>query len=622
MSVAFRDLGFSHDGASAPLLAGLSAHLPRGFTGVLGANGAGKTTLLRILCGQLEPSTGSVQGAADAVYCEQRTDDPPPDLEDFLEDWSPHAFELRGRLGIETDFLARWSSLSHGERKRAQVVRALWRRPTLLAVDEPTNHLDAEARELLIDALARFHGVGVIVSHDRALLDALCVQCLWLEPPGARVYPGGYTRAREQRQRDRDHRVAERDKAVRVHRALEQEIAVRRERAAREHTVRSKRGLAGKDSDARARIDLARVTDGKAGAPLRQLQGRARQASARLDAARVEKDHQTGIWLSAERSRRDRLFVLEPGAIALGGTRVLRHPALSMGPADRIAIVGANGAGKSTLVKILLGELAPTEGKVTLGTKLEVAYSDQLRGHLDPEKNLIDNVCGGQDFIEINGRKRHAISYLGDFLFAPDRVRMPVKALSGGEQNRAVLARLFSKPANLLVLDEPTNDLDIETLELLEEILLTFEGTVLLVSHDRDFMDNVVTSLMVLDGRGGVEEFVGGYSDWERRGGKLTESQSLAGKPAKKNSVAAEPARPESKPKPRKLSFKDQRELDSLPAQIEQLEKEQARLAAIMSNADFFKADFAEVQRVTDELAAVDAKLEAVFARWSELESP
>jgi ATP-binding cassette subfamily F protein uup len=293
---------------------------------------------------------------------------------------------------------------------------------------------------------------------------------------------------------------------------------------------------------------------------------------------------------------------------------------------DRIGLVGANGAGKSTLVKIILGELQPTEGTVTMGTKLDVAYSDQLRGALDGEKNLIDNVCGGQEFIEINGRKRHAISYLGDFLFSPDRVRMPVKALSGGEQNRAVLARLFSKPANLLVLDEPTNDLDIETLELLEEILLTFEGTVLLVSHDRDFMDNVVTSLMVLDGQGGIEEFVGGYSDWERRGGKLTESQSLAGKPADKETTkSAAKAEPKPTPdtakaRPRKLSYKDQHELDGLPAQIEMLEKEQARLAARMSDADFFKTDFAGVQRVTDELAEVERKLEKVFTRWSELE--
>jgi ATPase subunit of ABC transporter with duplicated ATPase domains len=478
MSVAFRDLGFSHDGASAPLLAGLSAHLPRGFTGVLGANGAGKTTLLRILCGQLEPSTGSVQGAADAVYCEQRTDDPPPDLEDFLEDWSPHAFELRGRLGIETDFLARWSSLSHGERKRAQVVRALWRRPTLLAVDEPTNHLDAEARELLIDALARFHGVGVIVSHDRALLDALCVQCLWLEPPGARVYPGGYTRAREQRQRDRDHRVAERDKAVRVHRALEQEIAVRRERAAREHTVRSKRGLAGKDSDARARIDLARVTDGKAGAPLRQLQGRARQASARLDAARVEKDHETGIWLSAERSRRDRLFVLEPGAIALGGTRVLRHPALSMGPADRIAIVGANGAGKSTLVRRILGELRVPAGQVIeMPQEVSAAAAARL---LDQARRLPADRLG---------QVMNVVSRLGS---RPQRL-LETAAPSPGEIRKLLLALGMAHAPRLLVLDEPTNHLDLPSIEALEAALLECPCGLLLVSHDLPLLQRLTS---------------------------------------------------------------------------------------------------------------------------------
>ncbi len=204
---------------------------------------------------------------------------------------------------------------------------------------------------------------------------------------------------------------------------------------------------------------------------------------------------------------------------------------------DRVGIVGPNGAGKSTLVKILLGQLQPDAGKITFGSKLEVAYSDQLRDQLDPQKNLIDNVCGGQDFIEINGKRRHAISYLGDFLFSPERVRTPVKALSGGEQNRAILAKLFSKPANLLVLDEPTNDLDIETLELLEEILLTFDGTVLLVSHDRDFMDNVVTSLLVLEGDGVVSEHAGGYSDWEARGGGTTASRGQTGSRSKERTA-------------------------------------------------------------------------------------
>jgi ATP-binding cassette subfamily F protein uup len=268
----------------------------------------------------------------------------------------------------------------------------------------------------------------------------------------------------------------------------------------------------------------------------------------------------------------------------------------------------------------MLGELTPTAGTVRLGTKLETAYSDQLRGRLDPERNLIDNVCGGQDFIDLGGRRRHAISYLGDFLFSPDRVRMPVKALSGGEQNRAVLARLFSKPANLLVLDEPTNDLDIETLEMLEEILLAFEGTVLLVSHDREFMDRVVTSLMVLDGAGGITEHVGGYSDWEARGGSLSAALSM---PPKNSAGGDPPARaPEPPPadKHRKRSYKEQRELAGLPGKIEELEQEIARLSAVLSKPGFYQGDFTAVQATNRQLAEAQRALEAAYQRWSELE--
>ena len=271
--------------------------------------------------------------------------------------------------------------------------------------------------------------------------------------------------------------------------------------------------------------------------------------------------------------------------------------------------------GKSTLVKILLGQLQPDSGSVKLGSKLEVAYSDQLRGHLDPDKNLIDNVCGGQDFIEINGKNRHAISYLGDFLFSPERVRTPVKALSGGEQNRAVLARLFSKPANLLVLDEPTNDLDIETLELLEEILLAFEGTVLLVSHDREFMDNVVTSLLVLEGDGMISEQAGGYSDWEQR-----RAREHSRAPATATAPAAAAASPDPA-KPRKMSYKDQRELEALPALIESLEQRQQALEQQVSDPGFYQGDHADVQRVTAELGQVQEDLEQAFERWSELEA-
>jgi ATP-binding cassette subfamily F protein uup len=307
---------------------------------------------------------------------------------------------------------------------------------------------------------------------------------------------------------------------------------------------------------------------------------------------------------------------------AFGDRTVIKDFSTIVQRGDRIGIVGANGAGKSTLVKILLGELEPDSGVVKRGTKLEIAYSDQLRGKLEPEKNLIDNVCGGQEFIEINGKRRHAISYLGDFLFSPERVRTPVKALSGGEQNRAVLARLFSKPANLLVLDEPTNDLDIETLELLEEILLNFDGTVLLVSHDREFMDNVVTSLLVVEGNGVVSEHAGGYSDWLARGGRLVENSGEPGKTAPATAAASpvELATQEVPRKKKKLSYKDQRELDAMPALLESLEQRQKDLEADMAAADFYQREHTKVQDVIEQLAAVNKEMETAFERWAELE--
>ena len=303
-SVALRDLTFIFQGTSQPVLSGLSVHFPVGFTSVVGANGAGKTTLLQIVAGVLTPTAGAVLGGRDAVYCDQRTDAPPPDFTDFLNDWDADAFELRGRLEMGYNFLERWHTLSHGERKRAQIGHALWRKPAVLAIDEPTNDIDAHARDLLVASLERFTGVGLIVSHDRELLDALCCQCLWLEPPNARVIAGGYSQGREQKQLDRNPAVRERSKAVRTHRQLEREMARRREAAAREPSERSKRGLSPKDPDAKERIDRARIADSKAGAAFRQLDGRTEQAKARLDAPRVAKEYETGIWLPGSRSHR------------------------------------------------------------------------------------------------------------------------------------------------------------------------------------------------------------------------------------------------------------------------------------------------------------------------------
>ena len=297
---------------------------------------------------------------------------------------------------------------------------------------------------------------------------------------------------------------------------------------------------------------------------------------------------------------------------------------------DRVGIVGRNGAGKTTLIKMLLGDIEPSTGQVKTGTKLQVAYSDQLRGHLDPNGTLIDNICGGQEFIEIDGKKRHAIGYLGDFLFSPDRVRAPTKVLSGGERNRAILAKLFTQPANLLVLDEPTNDLDIETLELLEEVLLEFSGTVVLVSHDRDFMDRVVTSLLVIDEQGNVEEQAGSFSDWEARGGTLlstVDEARSATKAAKQshqlnNNSHESKARPITEPAPqkRKLSYKEQRELDELPALIASLEAQQAELESKTGNASFFNGDPTEVSKTLEQLTQVGESLDTALERLIELE--
>ncbi len=491
-SVAFRDLSYQYEGATAPLFTSLSAHLPKGFTGVLGANGAGKSTLLNLLCGRLRPTTGLVEGAGEAVYCQQRTDDPPAELDTFLEDWSAQGFRLRGRLQVEGDFALRWNTLSHGERKRAQIACALWRQPDLLAIDEPTNHLDAAARRLLIDALAGFRGVGVIVSHDRALLDELCVQCIWLEPPGTRVYPGGYSSARDQRQADREHRLAERDKASRAHRALEQEMAVRREKASQEHKLRSKRGLDRHDSDGREKIDRARIADSKAGAALRQMQGRERHAADRLDSTRIEKEYRTGVWLSAEPSRRDRLFALEAGDIALGGQRVLRHPALSMGPTDRIALVGLNGAGKSTLLSKIVGAIQAPVGQV-IHMPQEVS-ADEAKCLLAQARALPPAQLG---------EVMTAVSRLGS---RPQRL-LETAQPSPGEIRKLLLALGMTRSPQMLIMDEPTNHLDLPSIEALESALLECPCGQFLVSHDLLFLERLETVVwrIELDGEGNAE---------------------------------------------------------------------------------------------------------------------
>ncbi len=594
--------------------------------GLLGRNGTGKTTLLKVLAGELTADSGErwvrpgiriarlqqtlpdadqltvyevvAAGLADAgrllseyhklIQADQ------PDMETLsrvqtqLE--AADGWQLQTRVETTISQLqlpaeATMGELSGGWRRRVALAQALVSQPDLLLLDEPTNHLDIPAIRWLEEQLANFPGAIILITHDRRFLQNVANSIAELDRGYLTQLRGSYhsfLRHREQ-QLEAEERANELfDKKLAQEEVwIRQGIKARRTR--NEGRVRALKDLRNERQSRRERTGTANFA--------------------------VETSSQSGK-IVAELQHVDKNF---------GDRAILKNVSTIIQRGDRVGIVGPNGAGKSTLVKLLLGQLEPDAGKIIFGSKLELAYSDQLRGQLDPQQNLIDNVCGGQDFIEINGKRRHAISYLGDFLFSPERVRTPVKALSGGEQNRAILAKLFSKPANLLVLDEPTNDLDIETLELLEEILLTFDGTVLLVSHDRDFMDNVVTSLLVLEGDGVVTEQAGGYSDWEARGGKLRTGRAEQDT-AKSDAVEQSPEPAASAAKKSKLSYKLQRELDSLPAVIEKLEQRQQALESAMAKDDFYQQDHAKVQKALDELAAVQAEMETTFERWSAIE--
>jgi len=595
--------------------------------GLLGRNGTGKTTLLKVLAGEVAPDSGerwirpgvklarleqtlpeadeltvfeviasglSRAGELIAEYHRLVHDAADTDLDALarvqqqLEDVDGWTLQQRvdttiSQLQLPAD--SAMGELSGGWRRRVALGKALVGDPDILLLDEPTNHLDIPAINWLEEQLRSFRGSLILITHDRRFLQNVANSIAELDRGHLTVWRGDY-------QGFLTHREQQLQAEERANELFDKRLA--------QEEVWIRQGIKARRTRNEGRVRALEA--------MRSERSRRRERQGKAEFA-VEDAGQSGKIV----------VELQHVSQAFGGRDIIRDFSTIIQRGDRIGIVGANGAGKSTLVRILLGELQPDGGVVKRGSKLEVAYSDQLRGTLDPEKNLIDNVCGGQEFIEINGKRRHAISYLGDFLFSPERVRTPVRALSGGEQNRAVLARLFSKPANLLVLDEPTNDLDIETLELLEEILLGFDGTVLLVSHDREFMDNVVTSLLVVEGNGVVSEHAGGYSDWLARGGRLVES---AGQGDRLSATGAPIARDASAqaPKIKKLSYKEQRELGAMPGLIETLEQRQQALEATMAAPDFYQRGHRQTQEVIAQLASVQAELEAAFARWAELE--
>jgi len=594
---------------------------------LVGLNGAGKSTLLKVVAGHQQADSGTywkdpairiaelaqvlpaaderlvrdvvMAGLSEVVALRER-------YEALVQQHDANAMakleqlqhELEARDGwhleqrVETvlDRLSlpgdkRMSELSGGWRRRAALGAALVQNPDLLLLDEPTNHLDIETIEWLEEQVLTFRGGVLFISHDRALVDRLATRIIELDRGTLTSFPGNYSRYLEQKEallQEEARQNAEFDKKLaQEERWIRQGIKARRTR-----------------NEGRVRA-LKKMRDERS-------ERRERQGSARFNLEDAVKSGKLVVEL-------------EHVSHAYEGVPIIKDLTLALQRGDRVGLIGPNGAGKSTLLKILLGELQPESGNVRMGTKLEVAYFDQLRGRLDPERSIIDNVSGGRESIVINGQNRHIISYLQDFLFSPERARTPVKALSGGECNRVLLARLFSQPANLLVLDEPTNDLDIETLELLEEILLNYEGTLLLVSHDRRFLDNVVTSTLAFEGDGRVAEYVGGYQDWLRQRPSRRTAEKGASKEAGEIRRASG-SKPEPVKATRKLSYKLQRELDALPALMEEAEAALAALQEETSAPDFYGQDHARVSARLDALHEQEQKLEALMERWVELE--
>ena len=481
------------------------------------------------------------------------------------------------------------AELSGGWRRRVLLAQALVAEPDLLLLDEPTNHLDIGAIAWLEEALSGFPGAVLFITHDRAFLQAVANRILELDRGHLIDWKGDYA-------------------SFLVHK--EQQLAA--EEAA--NALFDKR-LAQEEVWIRQGIKARRTRN----------EGRVRALKAMRN-ERAERRERTGKasfqMETAEKSGKQVIVAEKVGFAHPGGEPLIRDFSLVLQRGDRIGLLGANGTGKTTLLKLLLGDLQPTSGSIKEGTRLEVAYFDQLRHQLEPEKTVIDNIAEGREFITINGQNRHVLSYLGDFLFSPQRARTPVKALSGGERARLLLAKLFSKPANLLVLDEPTNDLDVETLELLEEVLLGFDGTVLMVSHDRAFLDNVVTSTLVFEGEGRVREFVGGYQDWLRQGGSprllgVGEEKAAKSEPAPQ-AAAAPAAAPEAAKK--KLSYKLQRELEAIPGQIDALEAELAGVQEEISAPSFYQRPAEETRVVLERLDSLQVELDRLIERWAELE--
>ena len=587
--------------------------------GLLGRNGAGKSTLLKLLAGSLKPDAGDIarQVGLRVAGLEQ---DVPLDLDGavravMLEQCgvaeSHHPWEIETRVdqliaALALDPEASIPTLSAGSKRRVLLATALALDPDLLFLDEPTNHLDIEAITHLEEVLERRRGALVFVTHDRSFLRRVATRILDLDRGAIRSYRFGY-----------DAYLEKREDELRVE--AEQAVQFDKKRAQEEAWLR--RGI------------KARRT---------RNEGRVRALIAMRDERRARREVQGRAAASLQEAERSGRIVLRADRIAYAYERpIVREFSTTVLRGDRVGIIGPNGCGKTTLLRLLLGELAPQSGELVTGVKVEAAHFEQLHDVLDDSKTVVDNVADGREMISINGQPRHVVGYLRDFLFSGEQIQGPVTRLSGGERRRLQLARLLARPTNLLVLDEPTNDLDLETLELLEDLLLEFQGTLLVVSHDREFLNNVVTSTIAFEGDGEWREYVGGYDDWVRQRAETTRDRPRAtgrareqGAGGRSNAGTIEERSPDPRAgsdpsadtkrtevRPKRLGFKEVRELEALPGKIEGLEAEREKLIALLASPALYATRAAEVGPTRDRLAAVEAELHQAMDRWLELES-
>jgi ATP-binding cassette subfamily F protein uup len=601
--VTIRNLSLRFRGP--PLLDDVTCHLEAGQRiGLLGRNGAGKTSLLRLLAGAIQPDAGSVAFSPGATVALLQQDVPqnlagpvreivaaglpPAPAGEAAWQGEQAVAEILSRM--ELDGSAAFEAQSAGLKRRVLLARAVVGQPDLLLLDEPTNHLDIEAVEWLEGFLGRWRGTLMFVTHDRTFLRRMADRILEIDR--GRIFDWSC---------DYDTFLVRKEEALA---AEEKQNALFDKKLAQEE-VWIRTGIKARRTRNEGRVRALEA--------LRRERSRRRSAVGRMK-LEIQEAVRSGALVAAVE-----------GVTFLRGERpIIRDLSTSVMRGDRIGIIGPNGSGKTTLLRLLLGELVPATGFVRLGTNLRIAFFDQLRDQLDDERTVADNVADGYETVQVGGQARHVVGYLQDFLFPPDRTRTPVKFLSGGERNRVLLARLFAKPANLIVLDEPTNDLDAETLELLEERLVDFAGTVLVVSHDRSFLDNVVTSTLVFEPADGanyaVKEYVGGYTDWLRQ-------RPAAPAAAASRAASRSPSQPPSQPAPRaeapkkNRTFKERRELESLPAVIEKLETEIAALQASMAEPGYYRQPGQVLAGDQARLRGLESQLGEAFARWESLEA-